>query len=464
MTPLTLAQIRTLLHAKPAALPQRTVERVSTDTRTVVEGDLFIALSGDSFDAHDFLDKATHAAAAIVERVPVNAPAELPLIVVPNARKALGELARMHRRALKHTKVIAVAGSNGKTGTKHLIHAALSGHLRGTASPKSFNNDIGVPLTLLPVVPRDDYVIVECGTNHPGEIEALSKIAEPDIAVITGIGAEHLEGLGDLNGVRRENAAISVGMSRQGLLIVNGDDKGLAANCASYGGKRVTFGLESRNDLFATDIICDADGVRFKLNGSRVVVTVPLLGRHNASNALAAIAVARRLGVPDAKMLAGLAQVIGPEMRMQRIDVGGIRLINDAYNANPQSMEAALITLRDFPNDGRKIAILGDMLELGTESDRFHRDAGQQAATYGADVLICVGPGGSLLAAAAVRAGVESARVWSFPDSIEAARDVPAMLRTGDLVLLKASRGMRLERIAEAIAKRCGEDPAMRAA
>ena len=462
MIPLTLPQVRLAVMGKSGPfydgsathrLPHLPVSSVSTDTRVIQAGGVFVALRGDRFDGHAFLDKALAAGAvgAIVDHKPIGAPPELPLIQVADTRRALGRLANHVRRQLKHTKVIAVAGSNGKTGTKHLIHAALSRHLQGTVSPKSFNNDIGVPLTLLPVSPRQDYVVVECGTNHPGEIAVLSRISEPDIAVITNAGPEHLEGLRSLDGVRKENAAITVGMKPDGCLVVHGDDRALLACCGGPGGRKVTFGLERTNNLWATDIRSDFSGVRFRLNGTRQEVFVPMLGRHVAVNALAAIAVARRMGVPDAAVLAGLAEAAGPPMRMEHSEVGGIRVINDAYNANPASVAAALQTLRDLPHDGRKLAVLGDMLELGAQSDAFHREAGRYAAKAGVDLLICVGPGGSLIAAGAVTAGMCSEQVHCFDDALAAAAQMCELVRRGDLLLLKGSRGVGLERVAAAL-------------
>ena len=218
------------------------------------------------------------------------------LIQVPDTRQAMGKLARYVRQNMKRCKVIAVAGSNGKTSTKHLIDAALHGQQRGSISPKSYNNDIGVPLTIFPADPRQDYLVLEMGTNQHGEIKLLSDMALPDIGVITNCGAEHLEGLDDLMGVRRENACITSGLNHNGLLVVNGDDSDLVSLVSRFSGQAVTFGFKSENDLFATDIVCTERGTEFSLNGSRRRVFVPMLGRHSACNALAAIAVGRKLG------------------------------------------------------------------------------------------------------------------------------------------------------------------------
>jgi UDP-N-acetylmuramoyl-tripeptide--D-alanyl-D-alanine ligase len=349
------------------------------------------------------------------------------------------------------TKVIGVAGSNGKTSTKHIVHHVLGARLTGTASPKSFNNDIGVPLTLFPADPMQDYIVLEMGTNHHGEIRVLTEMAQPDIAVITNCGADHLEFLDDLMGVRRENATIIDGLNPRGLLIVNGDDEELLTADSEYRGQRVTFGFNPTNDLFATDIECVESGVHFKLNGRRDVY-VPLLGKHTACNALAAIAVARKMGLSESDIIATLASTRGPEMRLQVQKIGGITLINDAYNANPNSVRAALETVKMLPCRGRRVAVLGDMLELGRSNDRYHKEIGQFAAECRVDALVCVGANAELMANAAERAGLPGGSVTRHADSESAARKITKWITDGDLVLIKGSRGVRLESVADAIA------------
>jgi len=354
-------------------------------------------------------------------------------------------------RSQMRSKVIGVAGSNGKTSTKKLIDAALRGKLVGSISPKSYNNDIGVPITIFAANPADDYLVLEMGTNHHGEILRLTNMAQPDIAVITNAGAEHLEHLGDLAGVRRENATIIAGLNPTGALIVNGDDPDLLTAVGGYRGKRISFGFNPTNDIFATDIDCTAAGTTFFLNGSHRRVFVPLLGRHTASNALAAIAVGRRLGVNEDAIIESLAQSQGADMRLELAEFGGITLLNDAYNANPSSMQAGLQTLVDLPAKKRRIAILGDMLELGASSDHYHKEIGTKVAGAKVDVLICVGPQANLAAKAALHAGMPKDKIRSYKTSASAAKLVPKLLERGDLVLLKASRSMHLEKIATAI-------------
>jgi UDP-N-acetylmuramoyl-tripeptide--D-alanyl-D-alanine ligase len=347
-----------------------------------------------------------------------------------------------------------VAGSNGKTSTKLLIDAALRLKLRGTVSPKSFNNNVGVPLTIFPAEPNQDYLVLEMGTNHHGEILPLTQMALPDIAVITNCGAEHLEGLDDLMGVRRENATVTAGLSERGLLVVNGDDEHLLDAVAGFRGRKVTFGFNDTNDLFATDVSWDERGCRFKLNGRREVF-VPLTGRHTATNALAAIAVARRLMVSEEVIFEGLSQARGPDMRLEFQPAGDVTILNDAYNANPNSMRAALDTLAGLNVGARRLAVLGDMLELGRSSERYHKELGEHAATAGKlDVLACVGPQSGATADAAVAAGLPPTAVLRFPDAKAAAESLSRVVRPGDLVLVKASRGVKLEYVADAIRQR----------
>jgi UDP-N-acetylmuramoyl-tripeptide--D-alanyl-D-alanine ligase len=457
MKPLSLQDIRRAVGGRsttalPATAPS--IAAICTDTRHMKPESLFVAIKGDNFDAHTMLGSAAKggAIAAIVSEIPSDAPEGLRLIVVPDTRIALGKLAALVRQSLR-AKVVAVAGSNGKTSTKYIIDSVLSVKLKGSCSPKSFNNDIGVPLTIFAADEKDDYLVLEIGTNHPGEISNLTKIAQPDIAVLTNCSAEHLEFLGDIPGVRRENAAIVEKLNPKGLLVVNGDDPELVAAVSQYTGKKITFGFNPTNDLFPTDIECDDQGVRFKMNG-RLAVSVPLLGRHTIANSLAAIAVARKFLLPEETIVEGLAVARGPEMRLQLEQFNNITLLNDAYNANPASMKAALETLQSLSTQGRRVAVIGDMRELGQTSEKLHADVGAFAAGCGLDRLICVGPQSRFIAETARRIGMAEEKVQLFADSESAARDVPAMLASGDVVLLKGSRGIHLETVAKAIKDR----------
>jgi UDP-N-acetylmuramoyl-tripeptide--D-alanyl-D-alanine ligase len=465
MKPISLQDVRQAVMGKSLNALSPTAPKadaVCTDSRRMAKNSIFIALRGDNFDGHRYLHDAAAggAAAAIVEELPPGAPDRLVYFQVPDTRVAMGKLAKRVRQDLKG-KVVAVAGSNGKTSTKHLVRAALSGdpndkravlRLRGTISPKSYNNDVGVPLTIFAAGHADDYCVLEMGTNRPGEIQPLSEMARPDIAVITNCGAEHLEGLGDLAGVRRENAAILSGLNPAGMLVVNGDDPELLKAVDPWRGQRLTFGFDKANDLFAADVRADETGVRFHLNGRKQVeVFVPLLGRHTALNALAAMAVARKCGVFEEQVVHHLSTATGPEMRLQLQQVNGVTLLNDAYNANPNSMRAALETVASLPKPGRRIAVLGEMRELGETSATLHREIGEFAATCGLDLLVCVGEGASAIADGARAGGLSAGSVEMYADSPTAAKHLKGAFRDGDVVLLKASRGVKLEEVAAAI-------------
>lgn len=458
MKSISLSQVRQIVGGRPLdSIPPVSppITSISTDTRSLEPGALFVAIKGDSMDGHNFLAAAAGggAVAAIVQTPPATLLPNVHMIQVADTRIALGQLAAFIRKQIL-AKVISVSGSNGKTTTKNLISAVLSTKLRGSISPKSFNNEIGVPLAIFPADPLQDYLVLELGTNHHGEIRRLTNIALPDVAVITNCSPEHLEGLGDLMGVRREEASIIEGLNPRGAIIVNGDDPDLLAAVAGHRGQRITFGFEPTNDLFASDVRCDRTGVRFRLNNGRSEVYLPLLGRHNAANALAAIAVGKKLGLSDDLIIAGLAHATGPEWRMQLKEADGLTVINDAYNANPASMRAALSTLSSIPAAGRRIAVLGDMRELGEATERFHREIGEFAGGCKLDLLVCVGEQSALIAKSAVAAGLDPQCIRRHTTAKAAMRSVPGSLVAGDVVLLKASRAIGLERLVEAIMQR----------
>jgi UDP-N-acetylmuramoyl-tripeptide--D-alanyl-D-alanine ligase len=458
--PLTVHQIRQAVGGKAlSALPKDAppIKSVFSDSKLVEPFSLFIAIKGTNHDGHQYLPDAAArgAVAALVSEPPRQALPNLHLIGVDDTRKAMGKLATFVRKQLQ-SHVIAVAGSNGKTTTKNLIDAVLRPHLKGSISPKSFNNDIGVPLAIFPADPSQDYLVLEVGTNHHGEVNVLSEMAQPDMAVITNVSAEHLEGLDDLDGVRREEASIVTGLNPKGCLIVNGDDGPLVSLVSRYSGQTIKFGFNTKgNDLFATDIECDHKGVHFNLNGNpRRRLFVPLLGRHSACNALAAIAVGKKMNIAEDAIIHSLANAAQVDMRLHLSKVNGVTVLNDAYNANPGSTRAAIETLVALPARGRRVAVLGDMLELGKQSDAYHKETGVLAANSGLDLLICVGKKAKLIAASAKAAGMEAPRIVTYPDATTAAHGVTRRVRGQDLILLKASRSVGLEAVAQAIAER----------
>ena len=451
----------TAFEAVPAVSPQRahpywTFERVaqalgtgpsmpnplagvSTDTRTIAPGDLFVALRGERFDAHDFLAQAKGAgAAAFVVSDPAKAAGlGVPTYVVPDTLVALGQLATAWRKAWGRT-VIAVAGSNGKTSTKELLKAALGRTLVVHATSGNLNNFIGVPLTLLAIPSDAEVAVVELGTNMPGEVAELRAIAGPDVAVLTSIGEEHLEGLGDLAGVLREECEV---FHRVTLAVIPAAHPEVAPFARDRAQAVISAGLTGEGvvpDAWGLDAEgrpwLEVDGTRFELT---------LRGAHQAANAMLAIATARACGVPLGDAAMGMAAMPVPSMRGAWEALGDAILINDAYNANPASMRAAIALLSDVGEGRQRVAILGSMRELGLSAEAQHREVAAVALASPADVIAGVGDFAAALEALApgdprVVTATELEALW------------PALAPRLDrraVVLLKASRGMRLERL-----------------
>ena len=461
---------------RPADIPlpslHAPITGVSTDTRSIKPGQAFVALRGENFDGHRFIADAARGGASIII---IDDARSLPeggftppvgVMKVADTGAALLKLAASYRKSLARTKVVAVCGSNGKTTTTRLIDHVLGQFFRGTASAKSFNNAVGVPLTILSAKENDQYLVCEVGTNAPGEIAQLGEVVQPDIAVITSIGREHLEKLGDLAGVAREEAAILKFVRPKGCVVVTGDAPELREHLAKPLGVVVTFGRDKSANLRLTSVRHEAReggvlGLVFTING-RQEVRLPLVGEHNALNAIAALAVARRMGIDDAKAAGALAHAGGAEMRLARVEVAGVQVLNDAYNANPDSMLAAIetaVALRASVMRGasRLVLVLGEMLELGAASESSHRSVARAAAQHlgkGVDAIVLVGTG--------MKAGLDELRstgaatdtVHWLPDADETSQQrVLELLRPGDLVLLKGSRRVRLERMLEALTR-----------
>jgi UDP-N-acetylmuramoyl-tripeptide--D-alanyl-D-alanine ligase len=450
--------------------PAKPVLRVCTDSRQVQAGDLFVALSGERFDGHAFLPEAIRkgAAAMLIERrrsaalescattstraaSKPSAPA-CAVITVDDTRKALGRLASEYRKQFT-LPVIAVGGSNGKTTTKELLAAVLRQRLSTLWSEASFNNDLGVPLTLLRLEKSHRVAVLEVGTNHPGELEPLLRMVQPRYCILTSIGREHLEFFGDLSGVVREESWLAKVAPADGKLFLNGDSEWSASIAERSSAPVVRVGFEAKNSWRVRSCRTDKQGVTFQVEGPGKDFSgeyrVNLLGRHQAVNALFAIAAGVELGLSRDEIQRGLAECKPAKMRMQLWELNGVRVLDDAYNANADSMLAALQTLQDLPCKGRRVAVLGDMAELGAHSQAAHEEIGRRAAELGVGQLFAVGRMAMEIARGAREAGLN--RVFEFADVETAAAAVRSFVKHGDVLLLKASRATRLERVAEAL-------------
>lgn len=432
------------------------VTGVGIDSRALGVGEAFFAIRGHRLDGHDFVAEAASRGAAclVVHTVPDPIPAGVPLVLVDDTTRALGRLAAAHRRRFD-IPVVAVTGSNGKTTTKELTAAVLATRWRVLKPEGSFNNQWGLPLTLLRLGPEHEALVVEIGTNQPGEIATLAALAAPTVGVVTTVAAVHTEFLGSLDGVRHEKAALVRALPRDGVAVLNADDPRVAGMARDTAARVVTYGHAAGADVRAPGaIVQDAGGVAFDVQagGARAHVRLAFAGRHNAGNALAAAAAGVALGLPLDEVARGLAQARPVKGRCVWRRAGEVLVLDDTYNANPASTAAALDTAAAHRGDRRLVVVLGDMLELGAAADEAHREVGRQVAAAGAAELVGLG--------ARMRLAVESARAAGLADAHHMAtfEDAVAHLLKrvvpGDLVLVKGSRGMRMERVADALTAR----------
>ena len=446
MEPSTVAEIASLASGRLFGSGSGVVTAVSTDTRSIQPGQLFVALRGERFDAHDFLANAFEqgATAALVEKVNEGLPG-LPQIQVPDSLIGLQSLARNYRQKFQ-IPIVGITGSNGKTSTKEMVAAVLNERFQVTKTSGNLNNHIGVPLSLLRFERRHQVAIIEYGTNHPGEIGGLVGIASPQHAIITNVGVAHIEFLGSREGIAREKSVLAESVSEEGTVVLNaGDDFAdwIAGRCQA---QVVTVGFE-KGQIRARDIKHGLDGEEFTVATPKDEhrVRLPVVGEHMVLNALQAVAIGLTFGLSLAECAVGLTKTALPSGRLQVKALGEISIVNDAYNANPDSMIAALRTVANLPANGRRVAALGGMGELGPESVVSHERVGKAVAEHGFDVLIAVGEKAYPIAASASAAGLTESR--TAKSNAEAADLLNTILEPGDLLLLKGSRSAAIDQI-----------------
>ena len=440
------------------------IKRISIDSRTLIPGDLFFAIIGPNFDGHDFISEAfgKGAVGAVIckdastlqqnEQIDKNKI----IIEVKNTLFALQDWSK-HYKDKFNTFNICVTGSNGKTTTKEIIAHILSQKFPLLKTSGNYNNEIGIPLTLLQLDGSHKLLVAEMGMRGMGEITALTDLITPDLAVITNIGEAHIGLLGSKNNIFKAKSELLQALSKDGIAVMNKDDCYFPETLKIVENKKVyTFGIENISDIMACDIrLSGHKGMKFTLviqNNIKKEVNFPLLGRHNIYNALAAAAVAFALGTDVNLIGRGLSSFKQLDLHMQLINFyNGIKIFNDSYNASPLSVKSALDTLVEVAQNNRKIAILGDMLELGEKSDFYHQEIGEKVAQLSIDLLITLGSGGKIIAQSTKEKGMTEERVFSFEknEKINLAKKLLSLTKSGDFILLKGSREMKMEEILE---------------
>jgi UDP-N-acetylmuramoyl-tripeptide--D-alanyl-D-alanine ligase len=430
----------------------RTIAGFSIDSRTLASGDLFFAIRGERFDGHVFVADAMRAGAAgVVISDSTAAPSvtgELPVVLVDDTIRALQALGSHVRRA-SGTRVVAVTGSAGKSTTKEIAAEFLSTRYRVFRNKGNLNNHIGLPLSLLELRRKPDVAVVEFGMNHFGEIRTLVGIAQPDVRVWTNVGPAHLEFFGTVDAVAEAKAEILEGAGREHVLIANADDARVMAHARRFAGKVVTFGIDRPADVRAVTVQdrgIDGMSAHVRTPAGEGEVQTPLAGIGNLANVLAATAVALRFDVPLADVLSRATTLTPVSHRGEVIRAGGVTILDDSYNSNPAALARALAVIKGERRFARRIAVIGEMLELGDGSVRLHREAGHEAASSELSALVAVGGApAKALADAAVSAGMKREAVFHVDDSVRAASLLLDIVKPGDLVLVKGSRGVRAE-------------------
>ncbi len=466
MIPMRVDEIARLLDAELAGggrAAARKISRVSTDTRTLLKGDLFVALKGERYDAHDFLVQALErgAAALLVSRLVEKAVTKarrsgVPVLRVRDTLGALGALAA-RQREMMDAEVAAITGSTGKTITKDFAASVLSREGSVAYPRQSFNNEVGVPLTILEAAPGTRFMVLEMGTRGLGHIRDLCAIARPVVGVVTNVGFAHLRYFRSRDRIAEAKGELLRALPPRGTAVINAGDDYAAYMRRQAACRTVTFGCgrgaEVRAEKIRVDEVGRASFVLRLKGGEKGEVRVPLPGRHNVENALAAAALGEIMGVKMESIIAGIEEARVTGWRMEMINrPDEITIINDAYNANPVSMRSALMALGDIARGKRTIAVLGEMAELGPISEQAHREVGRMAVDYGTDILITVGRKARKIAQAAREKGLPRGSVYAVERVDKAAEILRAIIEPGDVVLIKGSRFLGLEKLVEMVA------------
>lgn len=436
-----------------AGIRKAKIDGVSIDSRTIGQGELFIAIRGRRCDGHRFIEQAKRRGAGAIifsnARYGVGVQGRkglgpIPIIKVNNTVWALGALAYRHRSKFE-IPVIAITGSNGKTTTKDMTSSILGKRFNVLCNPGTQNNYIGVPLTMLKLRREHNFAVIEIGANHAGEIDRLSWMIKPTIGVITNIEPSHLEFFKSLRGVFAAKLELTRNLTKNGKLVVNKDDSFLTQlNGANP--QIITFGFNRASNFYGKIIRQSESQTHFLLNGRQNII-LSTLGRHNVYNALASIALARCFGIGFNEIRDALALFQAPPMRMQLLNLNSIKIINDCYNSNPGSLACALDFLREYSSKGKKIVVCGDMLELGKEAEKLHADIGKKIAKGEIDFLITVGRLSRNVATGARSAGMAQDSIRTYDNTAEAARFLRGAIGPDDTVLIKGSRAMQMENV-----------------
>ena len=444
MKPFTLSEIAAACggtYVGSEELKNSRITSVERDSRQIREGSLFLAIKGGRVDGHDFIEKcfADGAICAVCERLPEN-PSK-PCIVVDSTLEAVKKIGRAYRKKFD-IPVVGVSGSVGKTSTKEMLYAVLSQKFKTHKTEGNLNNELGVPLTLLSMPEDAEAAVIEMGISGFGEMTRLSEMAQPTVCVLTIIGCCHLENLGDRDGVLKAKTEMFKNARENAEFVLNGDDDKLSTVTEVRGKKPIFFGLDEKNRYHAENIQNNGEnGVSCTLcfDGKKLDVVIPAIGSYMVSNALAAVAVGRLLGLSDEQLIAGVQAYKTVGRRANVVNTGSLKIIDDCYNANPTSVKASLETLRNFK--GRTVAVLGDMKELSADELKLHYETGLCAKKLGVDLTVCAGPLAEELAK-----GADG--VW-FEDVDSLIKELPNLLEKGDTVLVKASHSMQFEKITE---------------